>query len=285
VAPHFAPESLTGAATSLGAPRPSYAPVANFEGAFRQALAARHLQLQYQPIIRLRDGRVAALEGLLRWSRDGSLLHAADFVPMAEKLGLAHDLTRAVLDRVSLDWRRGPFVKGELVVNVPLSVMLHAELPAILATQFRRSRSGSSGLLLELTETESIRDQGRLRHALMRLKRIGCHVLLDDVLLGDRRWRLRDMPFAGVKLDRSLTEALPGCMRARRFVREIIAHARRHGRYVVAEGVANEALRRAVRSLGVDFAQGFLLGHPAPPKRQRDGQSDISLSRRVGKAR
>lgn len=254
------------------------------EAELRSALADRALLLRYQPIIRLRDGHIAALEGLLRWPRDEALLQAGAFVPLAEKLGLALDLTHAVLERVAHDWQRTASPKGGLAVNMPLSVLLLPEMPTRLAATLRRHGKRRGPLLLELTESEAIRDPSRLRRAMLRLKRLGIPVLLDDVTLGDHRWRITGLPFAGLKLDRSLTEALPHDMRARRFLRAILADSHTKGRYVIAEGVSNPLLRRITRSLGVDFAQGFLLGEPAPPRQNHGGQTRLSPARRGGRA-
>jgi EAL domain-containing protein (putative c-di-GMP-specific phosphodiesterase class I) len=119
---------------------------------------------------------------------------------------------------------------------------------------------------------------------MLHLKRLGIPVLLDDVTLGDHRWRLAGLPFAGIKLDRSLIEALPNTMRARHFLRRILTDSHAKGRYVIAEGVSNPLLRHTTRSLGVDFAQGYLLGHPEPPRQNRGGQTRLSPARRGGRA-
>jgi EAL domain-containing protein (putative c-di-GMP-specific phosphodiesterase class I) len=254
------------------------------EAELRAALSGRVLLLRYQPIIRLRNGHTAALEGLVRWPRQEALLQAGAFVPLAEKLGLALDLTHAVLDRVAHDWQQTPSPKGGLAVNMPLSVLLLPEMPALLAATLRRHGAGRRPLLLELTETEAIRDPTRLRRVMLRLKRLGIPVLLDDVTLGDHRWRLAGLPFAGVKLDRSLVEALPRQMRARHFLRRILSDSHAKGRYVIAEGVSNSLLQRTTRGMGVDFAQGYLLGQPEPPQQNRGGQTRLSPARRGGRA-
>jgi len=273
-----------GNGTSRAMPRTSRTALAEREQELRAALAGRALLLRYQPIIRLRNGHVAALEGLVRWPRQEALLQAGAFVPLAEKLGLALDLTHAVLERVAHDWQQTPSPKGGLAVNMPLSVMLLPEMPALLAAMLKQHGARRGPLLLELTETEAILDRARLRRALLRLKRLSVPVLLDDVTLGDHRWRLASLPFAGVKLDRSVTEALPHQMRARHFLRRILTDSHAKGRYVIAEGVSTPLLRRATRALGVDFAQGFLLGQPEPPQQNRGGQTRLSPARRGGRA-
>ena len=211
-------------------------------------------------------------------------MQAGAFVPLAEKLGLALDLTHAVLDRVAHDWQQMPSPKGGLAVNMPLSVLMLPEMPARLAATLRQHGKRRGPLLLELTETEAIRDPSRLRRVMLRLKRLGIPVLLDDVTLGDHRWRLAGLPFAGIKLDRSLVEALPGQMRARHFLRRILSDSHAKGRYVIAEGVSNSLLQRTTRGMGVDFAQGYLLGQPEPPQQNRGGQTRLSPARRGGRA-
>lgn len=276
---------LGGKAQGRGLPHlPRAKDLPNQEAELRSALSGRALLLRYQPIIRLRDGHIAALEGLVRWPRQNALLQADAFVPLAEKLGLAVDLTHAVLERVAHDWQRTPSPKGGLAVNMPLTVLMLPEMPALLAAMLRRHGARRGPLLLELTETEAIRDPSRLRRVMLRLKRLGIPVLLDDVTLGDHRWRLADLPFAGLKLDRSLVEALPNQMRARHFLRRILSDSHAKGRYVIAEGVSTSLLRRTTSGLGVDFAQGFLLGQPEPPRRNNGGQTRLSPARRGGKA-
>lgn len=265
-------------------PRMPKAAPSEQEEELRAALSGRALLLRYQPIIRLRNGHTAALEGLVRWPRQEALLQAGAFVPLAEKLGLALDLTHAVLERVAHDWQQTPSPKGGLAVNMPLSVLLLPQMPAILAATLRRHGARRGPLLLELTETEAIRDPSRLRRVMLGLKRLGIPVLLDDVTLGDHRWRLAGLPFAGLKLDRSLVEALPRQMRARHFLRRILKDSHAKGRYVIAEGVSTPLLRRTTRGLGVDFAQGFLLGQPEPPQHNRGGQTRLSPARRGGRA-
>lgn len=270
--------------TLAATPEPNAA-LGDQETRLRAALSERVLLLRYQPIIRLQNGHVAALEGLLRWPRDDSLLSASAFVPLAEKLGLALDLTRAMLERLAHDWHRTASPRGGLAVNMPLSVLVQPEIPSLLSKMIRRRGARRGPLLLELTETEAIRDRPRLRRALLHFRRLGVPVLLDDIVLGDHRWRFADLPFAGLKLDRSLIEALPHQMRARHFLRIVLADSRAKGRYVIAEGVSNALLRRTTSALGIAFAQGYLLGLPEPPQPNRGGQTRLSPARRAGKAR
>ena len=117
-------------------------------------------------------------------------------------------------------------------------------------------------LAIELTETTPVRDGGALRRALLRLRRAGHDVVIDDLGLQDERSWLLDLPFTGVKLDRSLVLALPNSARARRELGGIVRRARRGGLRVTAEGISSALLWRTAGSLGVDEMQGFAIGRP-----------------------
>jgi len=137
-----------------------------------------------------------------------------------------------------------------------------AELRDIVAeTGFRRSE-----LLIELTESTEVRDTALLRRALERLGRADFRVLLDDLGLDDARRVLLDLPFAGVKLDRSLVACLPAERRARGLVERLARQARRRGGAVIAEGVTDPLLWRLTSSTGCNLAQGFGVGRPLPPE-------------------
>ena len=103
-----------------------------------------------------------------------------------------------------------------------------------------------------------------LDFAVLRLRAGGYSVLLDDIILGDERERFFHLPFIGFKLDRSLVMSLPEDARARREVLRLTRAAHRRGQHVIAEGVSDLRLWAATRGLGIDHAQGFIVGRPLP---------------------
>jgi EAL domain-containing protein (putative c-di-GMP-specific phosphodiesterase class I) len=185
---------------------------------------------------------------------------------MAERAGLATALTLAVARRAVLDFaavRSGDALR--LSFNVPLPVLLLPELPARLGAILAEAGLRPRHLLLELTESMEVRDAGLLRRALQRLERAGFHVLLDDLGISDARDALLGLPFAGVKLDRSLIAALPRERRARATVERLARQAHAQSQALVAEGVTDPLLWRLADATGCDLAQGFGVGRPIPP--------------------
>jgi EAL domain-containing protein (putative c-di-GMP-specific phosphodiesterase class I) len=224
------------------------------------------ITVRFQPMVRMADRRPVLVEALARWERPAAPLGADRFIPMAEREGLATRLTRAVARRALRELAALPGASGlRMSFNVPLAVLVEGGMAAWLAREVATAGLQPERLLLELTESTEVRDTALLRRALVRLGRQGFGVLLDDLGLDDKRRRLLDLPFAGVKLDRKLVLAMPHDRRARATVEGLVAQARRRGMVVVAEGVTDTLTWRAAASAGCDVAQGFGVGRPVPP--------------------
>lgn len=234
--------------------------------ALRGALDQREITVRFQPIVRLSDRRPVMAEVLARWERPGLALGAGAFVALAERGGLALPLALAVADRALADLAEARIGGLRLSVNVPLAALLHPHLASRLGEVVAAHGFQPADLLIELTENTLVRDTALLRRALQRLARAGFRVLLDDLGMDDRRGALMDLPFAGVKLDRSLIAALPTSRRARAQVERLSRDAWREGRAVVAEGVSDPLLWRLAAAAGCDLAQGFGVGRPIPAR-------------------
>jgi len=233
--------------------------------ALRRALGRGAIQVGYQPVVSLRDRKPLLCEALARWPHRRRLIEPAAFVPLAESNGLAGALAAAVAARIAADlagrWRR---LSLGVSLNLPLDLVLQPDLPAALRRIFVRSGLRPARLAIELTETAAAYNCAALRRALRRLALAGHGVLLDDVLLDDPRSRLFTLPFVGLKLDRSVIEQLPHRFAARRKVLRLVQAAHARGQRVIAEGVADTRLWAAAKALGIDAAQGYLVGRALP---------------------
>ncbi len=234
--------------------------------ALAAGLERGEITVRFQPIVRMSDGRPVMVEALARWERPAAALGAAAFVALAEQAGLAARLTLAVARRALPEFAAvRPRPRLRLSFNVPLAVLLEPDLPAWLLPVAAGAGLSAEDLLLELTESTVVRDTALLRRALLRLRRSGFRVLLDDLGLDDPRRDLLELPFAGVKLDRSLVALLPRERRARALVERLVRDSRARGRAVIAEGVTDARIWRAAAGAGCDLAQGFGVGRPLPP--------------------
>ena len=244
-------------------------PHANAEvnaAALAESLDRGEISVRFQPVVRLADRRPVGVEALARWERPEHALGAGAFIELAESAGLATALTLAVARRAMAEFAtaRGRAAL-RLSFNVPLSVLLRPELAPRLGEMVSEAGLRPADLLLELTESTVVRDTALLRRALQRLRHAGFGVLLDDVAIDDGRDSLLDLPFSGVKLDRSFITALPHRRRVRGLVERLARHAHAEGQAVIAEGVTDPLLWRLAASCGCDLAQGYAVGRPIPP--------------------
>uniref|UniRef100_UPI0022EA51FF EAL domain-containing protein n=1 Tax=Falsiroseomonas oryzae TaxID=2766473 RepID=UPI0022EA51FF len=251
----------------LAAPAPSAGMPATDAAALAAGLGRGEITVRFQPVVRMADRRPVMVEALARWERPEAALGAGAFIAMAERAGLAMQLTLAVATRAMADLSATRAKHGlRLSFNVSLGVLLQPELPSRLHEIVLQHRFRPDDVLLELTETTAVRDTALLRRALLRLERSGFRVLLDDLGLDDVRHALTDLPFAGVKLDRVLIAALPRERRARAQVERLVREAHRVGRAVIAEGMTDPVLWRIAAAAGCDLAQGYGVGRPILPE-------------------
>lgn len=238
--------------------------------ALRRGLARGEMALRYQPIVRIADRLPVGVEGLVRWLRPGGRhgttpLGPDAFVPMAERAGLAVDLSRAVGRIAAAELHRlRPDLPVTVSINLPLEVLLRRDTSAWLDRLCRSEHLRPEVVGIELTETTPVRDISLLRRAVTRLRGAGHAVWVDDMSLEERRDALLDLPFSGLKLDRHLVDAVPRSRRARAEMERLVALARARGMLVTAEGVSDARLWRAMEVAGVDHAQGYAVGRPMP---------------------
>ncbi|MFY0408641.1 putative bifunctional diguanylate cyclase/phosphodiesterase, partial [Solicola sp. PLA-1-18] len=233
------------------------------------ALAREELDVHLQPLVDV-EGRVTGYEALLRWDVPGRGLVPPDtFVPIADGAGLMEGIGAWVLRRACahLGQLRDQG-DGDLYVTVNLTARQLADtgLRDAVLTALREADLPASALWLELTESSMVRDTVATRENVAALRHLGVVFALDDFGTGFASLaHLHDIDCQVVKIDRSFVSRLDEPGSAQAVVRAIIAMAHSLDLDVVAEGVETPTQAEMLRSLGVDYLQGYLFGHPAAP--------------------
>ncbi len=235
----------------------------------RGAWERGELSLVYQPVYRLRDGRLVGAEALLRWHHPvhGKVAPAV-FIDVAEQSGLIEIIGPQVLRKACEDasrWTTGPAIAEPLFVSVNLSPrqLRVSELPEQVARSLADAGLPASRLHLELTETAVIGDELNAGLLLSRLRSSGVKIWLDDFGTGfSGLSHLRRVPVDGVKIDRSFVADVLRDPDDLALTAAIISMAHSLGITVVAEGVEQEGQYALLRERQCDLAQGFWLGHP-----------------------
>jgi diguanylate cyclase (GGDEF)-like protein/PAS domain S-box-containing protein len=229
------------------------------ERGLRRALERDELVLHYQPLVSLRDRRIAGVEALVRWQHpERGLVPPGEFIPVAEETGLIVPLGRWVLEQACRTAARWP---GYVSVNLSSRQLAAPGLADDIARALKQSGLQPGRLALELTESVLIEET----EALEGLRALGVRLMLDDFGTGYSSLDyVRRFPPDAIKIDRSFIAPLADDSGARHIVQAIVGMARGLGVGVIAEGVETEAQAVALAEIGCDVAQGFGLGRPAP---------------------
>jgi diguanylate cyclase (GGDEF)-like protein len=235
------------------------------EGDLRDAIARCQFEVHYQPFYDVHSGRRRGLEALVRWRHSTRGLIAPDkFIPLAEETGLIVPLGEWVLRQACDDARAWP---ADLKVAVNLSAVQfkQAELFEVIQSALRNSGLPPERLEIEITESVLL-ERAADNHAFIeKLKGIGISLALDDFGTGYSSLScLTTFPFDKIKIDKSFIANLTRRHNSTAIISSIVTLARGLDMVVTAEGVETREQFEKLRSLGVNFAQGYLLGRPAP---------------------
>jgi len=237
------------------------------ESELRRAVDRDELRVVYQPQIELASGRVVAYEALARWTRPGgSECPPSEFVPALERTGLIHRAGQAILEQACAQlraWRDGGRAV-RMAVNVSAAQLGQPGFAGAVARTLHRYALPADQLALEIAESALMTDTRSTRDNLGALSALGVRLEIDDFGTGYCSLRyLRQFHVDALKLDRTFVECLE--RHDASIASAIIALAERMDIEVVAEGVETVAQLEALRALGCDLAQGYLLGRPRPP--------------------
>ena len=236
------------------------------EQALRKAVEADELLLMFQPEVALGGCEVTALEALLRWRKPGGrIATATEFIHVAEKSGLIHELTGWVLrsaTSTAAAWRAAGWQDARVAINVSPPQFFESDFVSHIARELESAGLPASALELELTETVLQTGTATI-DALRRLRELGISIALDDFGIGySSLTSLEQLPINRVKLDRMLVEGVDSNPRSAAIVRSIVTLCHGLGLQVVAEGVERPTQLEFLAHCGPLAVQGYLLAHP-----------------------
>jgi EAL domain-containing protein (putative c-di-GMP-specific phosphodiesterase class I) len=240
-------------------------------GTVRSALIEHRFRLEAQPIVPLNGAPdVPKYELLLRMHDEaGHGVPPDKFLSAAERYQLAPAIDRWVVRRTleilkplaaELQRRQACFA-----VNISGQSLGDSDFASFIDGTLRESGLPLELLSFELTETAAVANIVRAETLIRRLRELGCAVALDDFGRGlSSLTYLKTLPVTHLKIDGIFVRDVIGDQRSLSMLSAIVQLARAVNLRTVAECVESDAIRDTVRTLGVDFGQGYALGRPAP---------------------
>lgn len=229
-------------------------------GRAREALDENRLVLYCQPIVAL-NGGAPSEELLLRMlGRDGELISPGSFLPVCETYGLIDEIDHWVISEAARIAGTGRRVELNLSAK-----SINPQLIDYIDKELRTAGADPANVIFELTETALLGDIDTGQQFAAGLEALGCRLALDDFGTGFASLTyLTRLPTHYLKIDVEFVRDLPTNATNQHLVKSIVQLAHGLGKETVAEGVEDEETLALLRGYGVDYAQGYHLGRPAP---------------------
>ena len=247
--------------------------VMTMENDLRRAIEENEFFIQYQPIHRVKDLRLAGFEALVRWRhpRKG-VIRPVEFIPAAEESGLIIDLGLWVLEEsceTMAAWREShPGAEPlSLAVNLSARQFTQPDLVEQVARILETAKLPPDRLKLEITESVIMEDAEAALSMLRRLKKIGVRLCIDDFGTGYSSLSyLQRFPVDTLKVDRSFISHMGTDQADIEIVRTVVVLAQSLGMDVIAEGVEKEEQLSVLKALNCEYVQGFYCFEPLDPE-------------------
>lgn len=241
------------------------------EQGLARALANEELELHYQPVVALADGRLVGFEALIRWRHpDRGLVPPDQFIPVAEDCGLIEYIGAWVLrtacrqGQAWLDAGHGPL---RMAVNVSVLQLASERFLETLQDVLQETGFPPASLELEITES-SIQTIEHSKILFQQIKNLGPSISIDDFGTGFSSLSLlKHLPIDRIKIDKAFIKDLPADQNDAELTRAIVALAHNLKLELIAEGVETVEQRDFLAKLGCAEAQGFFFARPVPTQR------------------
>ena len=208
-------------------------------------------------------------EALLRYRDDrNNIIPPGAFLPAAERYNLASQLDRFLIGKL-LEWLAGhpQFLNDLALCSVNLSGLTFSDETMLhfISEQFQRWRIPTHKICFEITETAAISNLSHATHFIHRLKEQGCLFSLDDFGSGLSSFAyLKNLPVDFLKIDGLFVKDILDDEVDLAMVKSINEVGHVMNKKTIAEFVENKQIFDLLKSLGIDYAQGYAIGRPVP---------------------
>ncbi len=239
----------------------------NMSQKVRKAIVEDRIALYFQPIVDVKAERVSYYEALVRLREpDGKIIGPCNFIPALEASGEMHLLDRWIIKLAIRHLRDYPAL-NHVAINLSAQAFKDEQLMPTILANLEETGVDPTRITFELTESASLFNLHITQRVIAELHKLGCSFSVDDFGSGFSSFAyLKDLPADYIKLDGSFIQNLDCDEIDQTLVKSMIQVIQTLGKKAVAEYVENQAIMDILKVMGVDFVQGYFIGHPLTPE-------------------
>lgn len=231
----------------------------------------REFEVYYQPLVDIRQAGTpcCGAEALIRWnSAELGFISPADFIPLAEYLGLINPIGNYVLEQACRDckrWNDNGHPNYKVNVNLSVVQLLQADIVDTVRQTIEESGINPHNLTLEVTESLAINDMERMKEILGNIKKLGVRIALDDFGTGYSSLNhIREIPFDIIKVDQGFVKDLSEDAYSQSFIKMVAELAGTIGVNICVEGIETREQFKVLEGMKVQLVQGYYFDRPMP---------------------
>ncbi len=241
------------------------------ENSLQKALERQEITIAYQPIVNLKNSKIAGFEALMRWHHPKmGFISPADFIPLAEESDLILSLGRFVL-RTACEqaayWNNGKD-KAALIfisINVSTKQLMDPNFILDLKDTLKETGLNPECVELEITETTLIENPDYISEVVNKIVSTGVSIYIDDFGTGHSSLAtLHKYPFKTLKIDRSFIIELESDHKTRELFNHIVLLAKGLGMDIVVEGIETKSCLDIIFSTNCEYGQGYYFSKAVP---------------------
>lgn len=228
-------------------------------------------QIYYQPIIDIQreDTPCIGAEALIRWKSVAmGFVSPADFIPLAEYLGLINPIGNYVLRQACMtckEWNEQGYPEYKVNVNLSVIQLLQNNIVEIVEDTIKETGINPRNLTLEVTESLAINDMDRMKEIMRRIRALGVRIALDDFGTGYSSLNhIREIPLDVIKVDQIFVKDLVEDDYSQAFVKMVAELASTLGVSICVEGIEKYEQYKVLENMKVRLGQGYFFGRPMP---------------------
>ncbi len=242
----------------------------DMEKNMRDAMTAgyKEFEVYYQPIVDvMNNNRCCGAEALIRWnSVELGFINPADFIPLAEYLGLINPIGNYVLKQACEAckyWNDNGQPNFKVNVNLSVVQLLQSDIVDLVEETIKETGINPANLTLEVTESLAINDMERMKRILSSIKKLGVRIALDDFGTGYSSLNhIREIPFDVIKVDQIFVRDLAEDAYSQSFIRMVSELAQTIGVSICVEGIETGRQFKVLEGMKVRMVQGFFFDRP-----------------------